>query len=122
WVGGKAALAEVAVDGPVPGLKVVPAGGCDPHAVVESLDGRLADLLRAAKDEYDVVILDTAPLLSAPESLALSRAADGVVLSVRRDVSRVAGVLAGYDRLLAVDARVLGAIVVGGSADRYGRY
>jgi Mrp family chromosome partitioning ATPase len=122
WVTGQASLAEVTVPGPAPGLHVIPAGGCDPHAVVELLDRRLPELLAAVKEEYDVVVLDTAPLLSAPEALALARAANGVVLSVMRDVSRVAGVLAGYERLLSVNARVLGAIVTGESAARYARY
>jgi capsular exopolysaccharide synthesis family protein len=122
WVCGRAGLAEVTAAGPAPGLHVIPAGGCDPYAVAELLDRRLPELLAAVKDQYDVVVLDTAPLLSTPESLVLARAADGVVLSVMRDVSRVAGVLTGYDRLLSVNARVLGAIVTGESAARYARY
>jgi capsular exopolysaccharide synthesis family protein len=122
WVTGQADLATIAVPGPVPGLHVIAAGGCDPHAVSELLDRRLPELLAAVKDECDVVVLDTAPLLSAPESLILARAADGVVLSVMRDVSRVAGVLAGYERLQSVNARVLGAIVTGESTPWYARY
>lgn len=115
-------LAEVVVPGPAPDLHVVPAGTSDPHAVAELLDRRLPELLAAVRGEYDVIVLDTAPLLCTPESLVLARAADGVVLSVMRDVSRVADVLAGHERLLSASARVLGAVVTGESTARYARY
>ena len=69
-----------------------------------------------------MVILDTAPLLLAPESLILSRAADGVLLAVMRDVSRLPGVRAGYERLRSVGAHVLGAVVSGSPAVRYPGY
>jgi len=110
-VSGQANLSDVAVPGPVPGLDVISAGNCNSWAVGELLDHRFPEVLQDVKLAYDVVVIDTAPLLTAPESLAFSRAADGVVLSVMRDVSRLSSVLACYERLLSVNARVLGAIV-----------
>ncbi|MCI0699777.1 MAG: AAA family ATPase [Planctomycetia bacterium] len=121
-ISGQATLAEVATPGPVPGLDVISAGNCDAWTVAELLDQRFPDVIQAVKLEYDVVIIDTAPLLTAPESLAFSRAGDGVVLSVMRDVSRLPGVLASYERLLSVNACVLGAIVTGDAPAQYASY
>lgn len=123
WVGGKAALDDVAIRTSVPGLDVVTAGGSDPRAVYELLEQRFPELLRDAKDVYDVIVLDTAPLLKTPETLALSRMADGVVLSAMRDVSRAPGLQACVHRLAAVEAHVLGAVVTGdASSGRHGYY
>ncbi|MDB5311338.1 MAG: capsular exopolysaccharide biosynthesis protein [Gemmataceae bacterium] len=113
WASGLVSLSEVVKQGPVPGLDVITAGGCDPQTVADLLDLRFPELLRAAKQEYAIVILDTAPLLSAPDSLALSRLADGVVLSVMRDVSRLAEIRACTERLASINAHVLGAVVTG---------
>jgi capsular exopolysaccharide synthesis family protein len=119
---GQADPADVIRQGPVPGLDVIPAGTADPRAAADQLDHRLDDVLRAVKPGYDVVILDTPPLLLAPEALIVSRAADGVVLAVMRDVSRLPGVLSGYERLRLAGARVLGAVVSGGRSVGYHGY
>jgi capsular exopolysaccharide synthesis family protein len=119
WVTGAAESAAVMQSGPVPGLAVLPAGGCDPRTVSTLLDLRLPELLESVKRDYDVIVLDTAPLLSTPEALAASRTANGVVLSVMRDVSRVGDVLACTERLATVNARVLGAVVTGDAPPRY---
>jgi capsular exopolysaccharide synthesis family protein len=119
---GEAELPDVTQPGPVSGLDVITAGNGDVCAVTELLEHRSAGVLHALQLAYDVVILDTAPLLIAPETLVLSRAANGVLMSVMRDVSRVNGVLAGYERLRSVGAQVLGAIVSGGPAVRYPGY
>jgi capsular exopolysaccharide synthesis family protein len=122
WVSGATDLSEIAVRGPVAGLDIVVAGGCDARTVAELIDLRFPELLRAAKQEYDVVVLDTAPLLCTPETLALSRLADGVLLAAMRDVSRVAGIQSCTERLAAINAHVLGAVVTGGVPVRYGPY
>jgi capsular exopolysaccharide synthesis family protein len=111
---------DVIRPGPIPGLDVIAAGAADPAAAADLLEQRLPDVLRAVKPGYDVVILDTPPLLLAPEGLIASRAADGVVLAVMRDVSRLAGVQAGYERLRAAGANVLGAVVSGSPAASHG--
>lgn len=119
WVTESAGHGEVVQSSTVPGLDVLAAGRCDPQAVTELIDLRFPELLDSLKRVYDVVVIDTAPPLSTPEALAVSRAADGVVLSVMRDVSRVSGVVACVDRLATVNARVLGAVVTGAVPPRY---
>jgi capsular exopolysaccharide synthesis family protein len=119
WMTGVAARTSVVRPGPVPGLDVVSAGCCDPQTVSDVLGLRFPELLAIVKGDYDVVILDTAPVLTTPEALVVSRTADGVVLSVRRDVSRISNVLACTDRLAAVGAHVLGTVVTGDAPPRY---
>ena len=120
WLGGIATLSDVAARGPVAGLDIISAGGGPTRTAADPFEHQFPELLRAAKEKYDVVVLDTAPLLSTPETLALSRLADGVVLSAMRDVSRVADVQACTERLASIDARVLGAVVTGDASARSG--
>lgn len=122
WVTGEAGLTQIALPGPVPGLDIIVAGRCDARLVAEQIDLRFPELLDAARQEYDVIVLDTAPLLCCPETLALSRMADGVVLSVMRDVSRISGVQACTERLASINTEVLGAVVTGDSPARYASY
>jgi polysaccharide biosynthesis transport protein len=53
-------------------------GVSDPAGALASAE--MAALLRAAEQDYEVVLIRTAPLLAATEALALSQAVDGVVL------------------------------------------
>jgi polysaccharide biosynthesis transport protein len=118
WVTGAVSKTKLVVAGPVAGLYVISAGGADPRAVVELLDRRLPELLTSAKAQFDVVVLAAAPVLCTPEALALCRLADGVVLSVMRDVSRLSDIEACTERVESVGACVLGAVVTGAGAHR----
>ena len=71
-----------------PGLSALPVG-CDPHFRSETL--RRADLqllFNSIRDSFDVIIVDTGPMLGSLESTPVTASADGVVLSVRRGRSR----------------------------------
>jgi Mrp family chromosome partitioning ATPase/uncharacterized protein involved in exopolysaccharide biosynthesis len=72
----------------VDGLDALPVGvdaRIGPETVRRADLDRIFDQLR---DRYDIVIVDTGPLLGSLESTPVTAAADGVVLSVRRGRSR----------------------------------
>lgn len=71
-----------------PGLSALPVG-CDPYFRSDTL--RRADLqllFDSIRDAFDIIIVDTGPLLGSLESTPVTASADGVVLSVRRGRSR----------------------------------
>jgi Mrp family chromosome partitioning ATPase/Skp family chaperone for outer membrane proteins len=70
----------------------------------------LERLFEAIRREYEVVIVDTGPLLGALESTPVVAAADGVVLSVRRGRSRTR-LEECVSRLGGLGARYLGVIL-----------
>ena len=97
----------------LPGLTVLPAGAWDLVAR-QALAGNRWKAIRAELEaEYDFVIVDSGPVLLVSDSLLMARDADGVLLSVLLDVSRVASVEETRDRLRAVGANVLGVVVNG---------
>ncbi|MQA88693.1 MAG: polysaccharide biosynthesis tyrosine autokinase, partial [Gemmatimonas sp.] len=108
---GHADIEGVLHDTTVPGLKIVTAGTLPPNPV-ELLGGkRMQEVLEELGRDFDMVLLDTPPLLVAADSLVVSRGADGVLLVVRagftdRDQAQFA-----LQQLHAVDARVVGAVL-----------
>jgi succinoglycan biosynthesis transport protein ExoP len=63
--------------------------------------------------EYELIIVDSAPLLLVTDSLLLSQSVDGVIFSVLRDVSRLPAIQVARERLAFLGIRVLGAVVSG---------
>lgn len=114
----EATLDEVVQPWHVEGLDVVTAGQVPPNPsqLVES--AAMDDFLRLAQERYDLVIVDTAPLLAVADAAALARRTDGALVVARaRKVRRpdLAEALASLD---TIGASVLGIIVNGVSGTR----
>ena len=107
-------------------VHVLPAGRMkqSPHRLLSS-DG-IRELLDQALETYKYVIVDTAPVLSAGETLAVASETDATLVCVMRDVSRSDAVLRSSRRLEAAGANVVGTVFSGVPsrqyAYRYGDY
>jgi polysaccharide biosynthesis transport protein len=73
--------------------------------------GLLTDLLQQLRKEYDVILIDTPPLLEIPDARLLSRISDGVIFVARSRHTRVDAALAATQRLSLDRARVLGMVL-----------
>jgi succinoglycan biosynthesis transport protein ExoP len=95
----------------VTGLYILTAGEQAPNSA-ELLGGeRMRRVLSELTGAYDIIILDTPPLLAASDAAVLATIADGVVLVVRAGSTEVdAGRLA-VQQLTAVGARIVGAVL-----------
>ena len=113
----KAELDDAIYASPVPNLSIMP-GGKRPSNPAELLSSRrfkhLIDLLR---DKFDVIIIDTPPLLAVSDPGAVAAIVDGVVLTMRlrRNVKPLA--TRATKILESVDARLLGVVVNGVSSE-----
>ncbi|MEP6506732.1 MAG: polysaccharide biosynthesis tyrosine autokinase [Gemmatimonadales bacterium] len=95
----------------VPGLYVLPSGQLPPNPS-ELLGGeRMRKTLEALSGAFDLVILDTPPLLAASDAAILSTLADGVVLVVRAGVTEAEAGQQAMQQLASVGARVVGAVL-----------
>jgi capsular exopolysaccharide synthesis family protein len=114
---GEAAVASVVRAAPPERLWLLPAGGCDLRAVqAMAREGTLAFLDQLRRD-YEHIVIDACPVLPAPDALPLVRRSDAVILSVRAGASRMAAVHAGWQRLTAAGARLMGTVVHGAEDD-----
>lgn len=72
---------------------------------------RMASLLEQFAEHYDVVILDSPPVLGLADAPALAALADGVMLVIEAERGRRGALKATIKRLRAVDAVMLGAVL-----------
>lgn len=110
WIEG----VEVLVSGPVPP---------NPGQLLSS--AAMGSLLRAAERSYDMVIVDSAPLLAASDAVGLGHASGGVLLLVRRGKTTNTAMEHALSILEAGNTRTLGLVmsrVRAGGDGRYSRY
>lgn len=100
-------------------IHVLPAGRLDrsPHRLMTP--DSMRQLVDGALKSYRYVVFDTAPVLSAGESLAVASVVDSTLICVMRDVSRIDNVTRTTRRLEAAGARIIGAVFSGVSARQY---
>ena len=102
------------------GLSVIPAGKID-HTVLRLLaEDAVGELFENVKQQYDFVIIDSAPVLPVTDSLLIAQHVDGVLFAVRRDISRAMKVASAQRRLSMLGVPMLGAVVIGLDRDSYG--
>nr|WP_204956053.1 CpsD/CapB family tyrosine-protein kinase [Metabacillus crassostreae] len=68
-------------------------------------------LLEQAKDEYDIVILDTPPVLAVTDAQILSNVADGVVLVVSSGKTEVDSAKKAKELLESAKAKIMGVVL-----------
>ena len=96
--------------------------GIDPTRVLKST--RLAELIGQLRQMYDLVIIDTPPVLPVADALIVGRWADGAVMAARYDASRLPLVERANRQIAAAGIPVLGVVVNGvkGQDQAYGNY
>ncbi len=106
---------------PVEGLSVMTAGACPENPAELLTASDLDGLLRAAREEYDVVIVDTPPVLAVSDPSIVAPHADGVVLIVRMEKNKRAAIRRTLETLGGLDVELLGVVANGVSpaADDY---
>jgi capsular exopolysaccharide synthesis family protein len=97
----------------LPNLQLMPAGPHPPNPAELLGSKRMAQLLESSAAEYDRVIVDTPPVLSVADSLALANIADAVVLVVRSGIARKKAVLRVRDLLRRANSNIVGAVFNG---------
>jgi succinoglycan biosynthesis transport protein ExoP len=110
----------------IPKLFLLPSGGeKDANILFAPM---LRELLRRLRTEFDIILIDSPPLLQVPDARILARHADGVVLIIRaRQTTRDAARLA-CEQLELDGSAVLGTILndwkptKGPGSDGYGAY
>jgi capsular exopolysaccharide synthesis family protein len=108
----------------VDGLDVLLAGKAFPRAGEFLAGAEMKGLLEEMSSRYDMVILDTSPLLVAADATVLGAIADGVLLVVRASQTDRAAVQQAVHQLVLVGARVVGTVLndPDGSVAQYSHY
>jgi Mrp family chromosome partitioning ATPase len=93
-----------------PGLFILPLGSAGAHHAGQLSPTALQSIVAQARAAYDVVLIDTGPILGSLEAAMAAAQSDGVVLAVSRGVPQ-ALVRRSLDRLVEVGAYVVGMVL-----------
>lgn len=100
-------------------VHVLPAGLMhqSPHRLLNS--SAIRDLLDQALAKYRYVVIDTAPVLAAGETLAIAAETDATLVCMMRDLSRTDTAIRSQRRLEAAGANVVGSVFSGVPYQQY---
>jgi capsular exopolysaccharide synthesis family protein len=93
------------------GLEFIASGPIPPNPAELLQSQAMSELLDQARDSYDVVILDTPPLLPVTDAAILSVKADGAMLVVSHRTVTKEQVRHSIERLAQVDAYLVGIVL-----------
>ena len=99
-------------------------GGLPPNPselLTSKMMGQILDKLNQA---FDLIVIDTPPVLSVTDAAALAPAMDGVVLVAKPGVTKLGAFQQALEQLRGVNARVLGVVMneVNPGSRKYGYY
>jgi capsular exopolysaccharide synthesis family protein len=95
----------------IPGLIVMPSGPIPPNPAEMLGSGRMERLLQALSEQFDVILVDSPPVLAVTDACVLASKVDGVLMVVRSgQVEREKAVRA-KEALTAVKANLLGVVL-----------
>ena len=108
-----------------PNLDVMPAGtrGPEDMAPEEIANGAFKACIGQLFEQYgyDIILLDSAPVLPIADALILAGQVDGTIMVERESVSQRTHILTALDRLSSAGGRLLGTVFVGSlSREQYG--
>ena len=95
----------------IPGLKVITSGPVPPNPAELLGSNKMKGLIEKAKDKFDIVILDSPPLLSVTDAAELATFADGTVVVVKAGITPRRAIQSGIQLLSEVEAKLLGCVL-----------
>lgn len=104
------------------GVDIIPAGVFSPQAMRYLTTDRMKLILQALAPRYDMIMLDTAPVLVGAEVLTLSRMVDKVAFMVRWGDTKRDAVMEALKDLIEVQADIAGVVMTRVDPKGYRKY
>ncbi|MCA0756501.1 CpsD/CapB family tyrosine-protein kinase [Paenibacillus sp. N4] len=107
----QSSLEEVIQITDIPNLEVITSGAIPPNPAEMMGSKRMTALIEQLRGMYDIILIDTPPLLAVTDAQIVSTKSDGVILvvdqgKVKRDIAKKA-----VQSLENVNARILGVVL-----------
>jgi tyrosine-protein kinase Etk/Wzc len=118
------APAEAIRESSVAGLSVLPCGALPSNAANLLSSTRMRVLLQELEEQFDIIVLDTPPVLATADAGIVASLTDGVLLVVRAGTTDRNAAQRAYQQLANVGARVVGTVLndPGGQVAKEGDY
>ena len=95
----------------LPTLNVLPAGPRPPNPAEMLSSKRMEEQLHQWTQEFDRIVLDTAPVLAVSDTQAMAVLSDTVILVARAGMTRKRALLRARDLLLRINSTIAGVVV-----------
>ncbi|WP_130606377.1 CpsD/CapB family tyrosine-protein kinase [Cohnella abietis] len=95
----------------VKGLSVMTAGSVPPNPAEMLASNKMDQLLSQLKDQFDLILVDTPPVLAVSDAQIMSTKCDGVLLVVKAGELKRGLALRAKEQLSFVKARLLGVVL-----------
>ncbi len=119
---GEHSIDEVSRPTTLENLWIMPGGTYDERAL-SLLTQPLAQLLfERLREQFDFVVVDSAPVLPVADTLLLGQHVDAALFSILQGVSQLPKIHSAQERLAALGVPIVGAVVAGTHSETYYRY
>jgi polysaccharide biosynthesis transport protein len=120
---GSVELSDAILDTPIENLSVLVCGKRPANPAELLTSNKFQELLEVLREKYELVIVDTPPVLAVTDPLAVAPRVDGVLLVIRLSKSARNAAHKALEALETLGTNVLGVVVNGvGGGSRYGSY
>lgn len=106
------------------GLAVITSGGLPPNPAELLTSQKMIDILDRLNQDFDIILIDTPPVLTVTDAAALAPAMDGVIVVAKPGSTKLSSLQQTLMQLRSVGARVLGVVLndVNPKSRKYGYY
>jgi len=106
------------------GLAVITSGGLPPNPAELLTSQKMIDILDRLNQDFDIILIDTPPVLTVTDAAALAPAMDGVIVVAKPGSTKLSSLQQTLVQLRSVGARVLGVVLndVNPKSRKYGYY
>ncbi|MEW5802924.1 MAG: polysaccharide biosynthesis tyrosine autokinase [bacterium] len=108
---GRCQIEEVIQKGPVQNLMVITSGHRPPNPSELLVSPHLEKILNDLKSRYDMIIIDSPPIVAVTDSVIISRLVDGIALVIHGGATNRDIIKQGRNLLQKANAHLLGAVI-----------
>jgi tyrosine-protein kinase Etk/Wzc len=104
----------------IPGMSFMPAGIRDNNGLAfeEIANGTLNTCIGELRNQYNIILLDSPPILPVADATILSSQVDGTIMVERENISRRADVIRALTRLDSAGGHLMGTVFIGSSSQQ----
>lgn len=104
-------IREAALPTGVDNLDILPSGPIPPNPSELLASPRMVELVRAMRSHYDMVIIDSPPVLAVSDPLHIGAVADGMVFCIASNSTHKEHCVTARDRLAMAEVKMLGTVL-----------
>lgn len=95
----------------VNGLSIITSGSLPPNPSELLASAKMQDVIKLLAKHFDMVILDSPPLLAVTDALILAKSVDGVILVIDPKKTKRGAIQQAIEQLQRLDARLIGIVL-----------